>query len=126
MSTILNVHARGLALVPVIEAINASPRRFVGRTFDPSLGQLGGYPVSREPTKVPVCSESHPLYSEFWNYYYIALKNNELWPADLDTAKACNVDFDQNFGGEYSAHNPSSVVPSTQSAVKGDSKNGKE
>lgn len=34
----IKVRAVGSTLVPVYEALNASPRRFVGRRFDPSLG----------------------------------------------------------------------------------------
>lgn len=34
-------------------------------------------------------------------YYRARVAEGGLWPADEETAKACGVQFDANFGGEY-------------------------
>jgi hypothetical protein len=39
MTPPLKVRATGSNLVPVYEALNANPRRFVGRRFDPATSQ---------------------------------------------------------------------------------------
>lgn len=117
MFPLLNVRARGSALVPVHEAGSTQPRRFVGRAFDASLGQAGGWPFSAEPVTVPLFPPSHEHYLEAWHFYYRALKDKELWPADEATAKACGIEFDPSFGGEYSTP-ISTFTPSVKSSSK--------
>lgn len=98
-----SVRARGAKLLPVFETLLTSPRRFVGRVFDSSLGPNGGWLFSDKPQQVPVCPKGNPLYQEAWNYYYTAVRDGDLWPADEATARECDVPFDPNFGGEHSA-----------------------
>jgi hypothetical protein len=100
----LRVLARGLAMVPDLERLEAGVRRFVGRKIDPTLGYAsrdengnvvmsGGWPPSHQPgspDEVPVRAE-----------YVAHVKDNDLWPADEATAAACGVKFEPRFGGEY-------------------------
>jgi hypothetical protein len=85
----LRVRARGTAMVPNMEALDAGARRFIGRVFDPTLGPAGGWPASPDITEVPRRAE-----------YLFAVRDGDLWAADEETAQFCGVKFDPSFGGE--------------------------
>lgn len=85
----LLVKARGAAMVPRFDALNSSPRRFTGRSYDKSLGVAGGWPAKTEPEEVPDLPE-----------FRRAVARGDLWAADQATADACGVALDPTFGGE--------------------------
>lgn len=87
----LRVRARGQALVHRLEAMNTSPRDFIGRDWCVVDGKHGLAPRN-EDTEIPNRSE-----------YRTAVKEGSLWAADAETAKECGVKFDPRFGGEYAA-----------------------
>lgn len=78
----LRVRAAGMALVVNYEALDAGARRFVGRTFDSSLGPAGGWPADDEPHEVPNREE-----------YRKALRDGSLEAADQATADLAGVKF---------------------------------
>ena len=110
------VLAKGDVLVLDIEyASQTGSRRYVGRSV------VRAWTVDELPKGEP----SHEIPNEFFppgtepvqhmafpklnkavsvknsRYYRNALKNGELWPADIATAKAVDVEFDASFGGEF-------------------------
>lgn len=89
--TTLRVRARGTALVHRLEAMNSSPRQFVGRVWVEIDGKWGLKAVD-EDCEIPFRAE-----------YVSAVKSGELWAADQETASACGVPFDSTFGGQFAA-----------------------
>lgn len=87
----LRLLARGSAMFPDLKAMEAGARRFIGRRNDPSLGNAGGWVPHVDAVEV----DTH--FAE----YQKAVRDGDLWPADEETARACNVEFDPKFGGEY-------------------------
>jgi hypothetical protein len=89
----LRVHARGTALVTDFKAMEAGVRRFIGRrvdtmTIDAETDTGAAFVPTGEVATVPAMHE-----------YVKAVQHGDLWAADEDTAKHCNVDFDPTFGG---------------------------
>lgn len=83
----LLVRARGTASVPDIVAQEAGMKRFVGR--------LNQYNADGVMALVPT-GESHEVPSLF--EYKRAVKDEELWAANAETAAFCGVPFDPKFG----------------------------
>ncbi len=85
----LRVRARGVALVHRIEGMNSQVRQFVGRQFVtlPEGGE--GWAPVKDDTELPNRAE-----------YRQAVKECALWAADEETAEACGVNFDPDFGEE--------------------------
>jgi hypothetical protein len=77
--------------VPDIDAQRAGVRRFVGRRTELPQTPDAGYMFAFVPTGESV---SIPAYIE----YVRCVQQGDLWPADEDTAKYCNVAFDPHFG----------------------------
>lgn len=76
-------------LQPNFEAFDAGVRRFVGRKFDPTAGEVdakgeaqGGFVILADGESIPVKAE-----------YVKAVKQGDLEPADAETAKLCGVPF---------------------------------
>lgn len=84
--TTLRVRARGAALVHNLEAVNASPRRFIGREWVIEDGRHGTRPHG-ETVEVPNRAE-----------YRACVREGSLWAADAETAAECGVAFDALFG----------------------------
>jgi hypothetical protein len=83
----LKFYAREDQLVPVPglgRAPKGSPAQYVGRTYDPSRR---GYPATKEPFAAD--SES-PLGQRLIER---VRRDHDLWPADKETAAACDVEF---------------------------------
>jgi hypothetical protein len=96
----LRFRARGESLVPHYESLlNQGIKRFVGRRFDPTIGEpfkddetgeerkSGGFVSTGETEEVPYRFE-----------YVRECQAGCLWPADEATAKACDLKFDPSFG----------------------------
>jgi len=96
----LRFRARGESLVPHYESLlNQGIKRFVGRRFDPTIGEpfkddetgeerkSGGFVSTGEDEVVPYRFE-----------YVRECAAGCLWAADEATAKVCGVDFDSSFG----------------------------
>lgn len=104
----LRVVARGTAMVPDFERMEAGTRAFIGRKYiETKPGTFGFDPIGM-PVEVPNRAE-----------YIKALIDGDLWPADKATADACglrydaeqkktvpNVIFDATYGGKVSAPTP--------------------
>lgn len=86
----LSFFSRGTALVFDLEAHAAGVRRFVGRSYDSTVGAAGGWVPKTEPQVVPFRAE-----------YVSACKAGDLWAADKETASDCGVPFDPSYGGEH-------------------------
>jgi hypothetical protein len=71
-------------MVTDYEALAAGVRRFVGRDFDPNVGNAGGWVEKSEPSEVPERAE-----------YILALKAGDLLPANEETAKLAGSAFVQ-------------------------------
>ncbi len=71
-------------LVPDYEALDGGVRRFIGRAFDASVGEAGGWVPKTDCSEIPSTAE-----------YRQAVKQGELTPADELTAKLCGVKFVQ-------------------------------
>lgn len=89
MKKSLNVKAVPDRLQPNFEAFEAGVRRFVGRKFDPTAGEVdsrgeaqGGFVILPEGESVSLRAE-----------YIKAVKDGDLLPADAETAKLCGVPF---------------------------------
>ncbi len=78
------VYAAGTAMVSDYEALATNVRRYIGRTYDPSLGVAGGWVPKQEPQTISDRAE-----------YRQAIKEGDLLPADRATALACGVPFTQ-------------------------------
>jgi hypothetical protein len=78
----LKVYAANTALVTDYEALKSNVRRFIGRTYDATLGQAGGWVPKAEPSEIPDRAE-----------YRQAIKEGDLTPADRETAAACGLPF---------------------------------
>jgi hypothetical protein len=91
----LRLRARGAAMYPHHgnSTQHGSARRFVGRVFDPNMGDAGGWPPSAEADEVLADSESLADYRR-------AVQDGDLWVADEATASLCGVKFDPKYGGE--------------------------
>lgn len=83
----LRFRARGEALVQNFERLEAGIKSFVGRKFVQVEGDQWGFKPTGESEEVTYCAE-----------YVKACKDGDLWPADAETAAACGVPFDSNFG----------------------------
>ncbi len=79
----LCVRAVGDKLVVNYEALEAGARRYIGRTFLPSVGPQGGWPAARDAVTVPVREE-----------YLKPLRDGALAAADQATAERAGVAFD--------------------------------
>ncbi len=90
MKKVLKVRSAPMAMVTNFEALDAKSRRYVGRQFDPSVGEInpetqrpqGGWPLRDEPEEVPFRAE-----------YLQAVREGDLIPADKATADLCGVPF---------------------------------
>ena len=82
----LRVRARGAALVQKLEAMASSPRQFIGREWVFVDGQHG-LKATGEDVEIADRAE-----------YRQAIREGSLWAADRETADACGVAFDPNFG----------------------------
>lgn len=78
----LRVKARGTAMVCDYAALDAGGRRFIGRTYDPTLGPAGGWPAAGV-VEVPYRAE-----------YAKAVRDGDLEAADEATALLCGVPFE--------------------------------
>jgi hypothetical protein len=108
----LRFRARGTAMVQHYERLDAGINAFVGRKFGQVKDQPGrhGFIPSNETDEVPYRAE-----------YVKACADGDLYPADEETAKACNhyakahglpcVKFDATFGAEGATAGPS--LPAT-------------
>src|SRR5262245_59651533 len=88
----LRFYARGTSYVSDFDALECpNPlRRFVGR----KLTELDGGRTTFAPKSAPEETNARPeLIKAAWD--------GELWPADVETARACGVPFDPTFGGEF-------------------------
>jgi len=114
MKKVLRLKARGAAMQPHFEAHGAGQRRYVGRSFDPSLGHAyldenknrlltGGWPALAEGESFEFDSVTQPDANEHFYLYVAAVKDGSLWPADDETAQLCGVKWDPTFSGEFDA-----------------------
>lgn len=103
-SNVLRVRARGQALVHQLEAMNASPRNFIGREWFEQDGKAA-LRSTNETVEIPNRAE-----------YRTAVKEGSLWAADAETAKECGVTFDASFGEEPQA---AKRIPRSTDAKKG-------
>lgn len=80
----LKVYATPNACIPDFKTIGRAniPRRFIGRQFDPSLGEKGGFPLKSEAETIDALPE-----------YIAAIKCGDLLAADIETAQLCGVAF---------------------------------
>ena len=88
----LRFYARGTALVADVHAQEHPThptRRFIGRRWQEALPGRWAWAPTEAPQE---CDYHHDLVR--------AAKDGDLWPADEDTAKACGLAFDPDFGGE--------------------------
>jgi len=83
MADTLSVRAVGATLVVNYEALEAGARRYIGRDFLPGIGSQGGWPASKDVTKIPVRDE-----------YLKSLRDGSLVAADEATAKRAGIEFD--------------------------------
>lgn len=83
----LRFRARGEALVQNFERLDAGIKSFVGRKYVEALPGQWGFRPTDEDEEVAYGSE-----------YVRACKEESLWAADEETAKACGVKFDPHFG----------------------------
>ena len=67
-------------MVTDYEAMAAGAKRFIGRVFDASAGQGGGWAPVETPVTVPDRAE-----------YRQAVREGDLLAADQETAKLCQV-----------------------------------
>ena len=109
----LRFRARAGLLVPQIGALDASPKRFVGRRFDASLadaskGISGGWPALPDGEEIQV-HEHHV--SEFRR----ECLEGALWPGDQATADVLRVKFDPTFGEDVEAPKPVRLVKDSKS-----------
>jgi hypothetical protein len=102
----LRFHARGEALVQDFERLDLGIKKFLGWRFAPSTdgGSTAAFEATGEVAEVPYRAE-----------YVLACKAGDLWPADLETARACGVPFDPKFGASAPAPAP---APDNKPAVK--------
>jgi hypothetical protein len=103
----LRFRARGTAMVQNFERLDAGINSFVGRKFGPVKDKPGRHAFipSGEVEEVPYRAE-----------YVKACAEGDLWPADEETAKACDhyakshelpsVAFDPKFGATTAASTP--------------------
>lgn len=115
----LRFYARGTSMVCDIDALARGIRRFVGRRFDPSIGDafkdpttgevkhVGGFVPTQEPQEVPDHAE-----------YKRECQAGCLWPADAETAALCGVEFDPTFGAEKPAALADNVAPIASKRIK--------
>ena len=90
MKQVLKVRSAPMAMVTNFEALEAKSRRYVGRVFDSTLGEVnpetgnrqGGWPLTDEPEEIPFRAE-----------YRQAVREGDLIPADKATADLCGVPF---------------------------------
>lgn len=78
----IRVKAAGAAMVPDFDALDGGVLRFVGRTFDASVGAAGGWVPSEEAATVPFRAE-----------YVQEMRAGALTPCDEETARLCGVPF---------------------------------
>ncbi len=86
----LKVKSSPLAMVTDYEAFAAGVRRYIGRSYDPSLGpvdpetkkHVGGWPLKDGVDEIPYRPE-----------YARAIKEGDLLAADKATADLCGVPF---------------------------------
>lgn len=88
----LRFRARGTALVQNHARLDAGIKSFVGRKYtkvesEPGAEEQWGFAPTGADEEVAYASE-----------YVRACKDGELYAADEETAKACGVKFDSNFG----------------------------
>ena len=99
----LRVLARGTAMVCPPEAVASTPKRFIGRKWDPSFGDgkkiAGAWVPIAEPVEVPLYQEGHAHFEEAKGEYIKCVQEGDLWAADAETAATCGVPFDPTFGG---------------------------
>jgi hypothetical protein len=86
-SSTLRFRARGDSLCQHFEQLEAGIKRFVGRKYLEVQPGWFGFAPTGEAEEVPYRAE-----------YVKACFDGDLWPADLETAKACGVSFDPLFG----------------------------
>lgn len=98
----LRFRARGEALVQNYEKHEAGVKQFVGRRLKPLPEGRFAFTPTDEADTVLYCAE-----------YVKACKDGDLWPADAETAAACNVPFDPTFGGAVKA--PDKLVKTDKS-----------
>ena len=82
MSKTLKVFPVGNALVTDFEALEAGFKRFIGRKFDATVGDSGGFVPVKGSVEIPNNGE-----------YIHALRAGDLEPADEYTAKLCGKPF---------------------------------
>jgi len=94
----LRFHARGTALVQDFERLDLGVKKFLGWKYIVNEDGTASFDATGEAAEVPYRAE-----------YVFACKGGDLWPADLDTARACGVPFDSKFGA---------LAPDPKPAVK--------
>jgi hypothetical protein len=88
----LRFFARGTALVADVHAQEHpthSVRRFIGRRWQEVLPGRWAWAPSEKPQE-----------TDYHHDLVRAARDGDLWCADEETAKACGLGFDANFGGE--------------------------
>lgn len=92
------VTERGPALVQDFERLELGIKRFLGWRLVSNADGTRAFEETSEVAEVPYRAE-----------YVFACREGDLWPADLETARACGVPFDPKFGAS---------APTQQPAVK--------
>lgn len=82
MKKMLNVRAVGDALVQDYQAMQSGMRRYIGRKYDSSVGDNGGWIMLDEELQIPDCAE-----------YRHEIKQGNLQAADEYTAHICGLEF---------------------------------
>jgi hypothetical protein len=102
MPSKLRFRARGESLVQNLEKLDAGIKSFIGRKFLQVEDRWAFSPTEADE-EVAYRAE-----------YVRACKDGDLWAADADTAAACGVRFDSNFGAA-----PPKSSPKSEKAEKG-------
>lgn len=92
----LRVKARGSAMCPDYEAMEARTRRYIGRKLVLGEAFKDAEGEDRRRAEFHPTGEVHEI--PVRHEYVLAVKDGDLWAADEDTAKYCNVAFDPLFG----------------------------
>lgn len=104
----LRFRARGTALVQHFEKMEAGVKRFLGFKYTNLEGDTWAFVPTGEVEEVKYEAE-----------YVQACKDGCLWAADKETAAACGVPFDPNFGSPPPAASASASSAPKSSDTKG-------
>jgi hypothetical protein len=126
----LRVLSRGVAMVQDYGALLGGMKRFHGWRHDASLGEAFKDPESGQQknaggfVKHPDVVVTIPADSPHMTEYRRHVREGDLWAADPETAAACGVAFEPDFGGEHPANSakhakPATAKPATQATSDG-------